>query len=108
MKPFDIHKAKVAVLMGGHSAERDISLMSGQGVLKALQSLSVNAHAFDPASQSLHLLRDQGFSHAFICLHGRHGEDGTVQADKGMAETLISQQMQRLTGRIKRMGIHAQ
>jgi D-alanine-D-alanine ligase len=79
MKPFDIHKAKVAVLMGGHSAERDISLMSGQGVLKALQSLSVNAHAFDPASQALHLLRDQGFSHAFICLHGRHGEDGTVQ-----------------------------
>jgi D-alanine-D-alanine ligase len=79
MKPFDIHTAKVAVLMGGHSAERDISLMSGQGVLKALQSLSVNAHAFDPASQALHLLRDQGFSHAFICLHGRHGEDGTVQ-----------------------------
>jgi D-alanine-D-alanine ligase len=79
MKPFDIHKAKVAVLMGGHSAERDISLMSGQGVLKALQSLSVNAHAFDPASQALQLLRDQGFSHAFICLHGRHGEDGTVQ-----------------------------
>lgn len=79
MKPFDIHTAKVAVLMGGHSAERDISLMSGQGVLKALQSLGVNAHAFDPASQALHLLRDQGFSHAFICLHGRHGEDGTVQ-----------------------------
>jgi D-alanine-D-alanine ligase len=79
MKPFDIHTAKVAVLMGGHSAERDISLMSGQGVLKALQSQGVNAHAFDPASQALHLLRDQGFSHAFICLHGRHGEDGTVQ-----------------------------
>lgn len=79
MKLFDIHTAKVAVLMGGHSAERDISLMSGQGVLKALQSLGVNAHAFDPASQALHLLRDQGFSHAFICLHGRHGEDGTVQ-----------------------------
>ena len=79
MKPFDIHTAKVAVLMGGHSAERDISLMSGQGVLKALQSQGVNAHAFDPASRALHLLRDQGFSHAFICLHGRHGEDGTVQ-----------------------------
>jgi len=79
MKPFDIQTAKVAVLMGGHSAERDISLMSGQGVLQALRSLNVNAHAFDPAQQALHLLRDQGFSHAFICLHGRHGEDGTVQ-----------------------------
>ena len=79
MKPFDIQTAKVAVLMGGHSAERDISLMSGQGVLQALRSLNVNAHAFDPVQQALHLLRDQGFSHAFICLHGRHGEDGTVQ-----------------------------
>jgi D-alanine-D-alanine ligase len=79
MKPFDIHTAKVAVLMGGHSAERDISLMSGQGVLKALQSLGVNAHAVDPAQQHLQSLKDQGFSHAFISLHGRHGEDGTVQ-----------------------------
>ena len=79
MKPFDIHSAKVAVLMGGHSAERDISLMSGQGVLKALQSKGVNAHAFDPSQQALQTLRAQGFSHAFISLHGRHGEDGTVQ-----------------------------
>lgn len=79
MKPFDIHSAKVAVLMGGHSAERDISLMSGQGVLKALQSQGVNAHAFDPVKENLQALRDQGFSHAFISLHGRHGEDGTVQ-----------------------------
>ncbi len=79
MKAFDIHTAKVAVLLGGHSAERDISLMSGQGVLKALQSLGVNAHAFDPAQQQLQSLKDQGFSHAFISLHGRHGEDGTVQ-----------------------------
>jgi D-alanine-D-alanine ligase len=79
MKQFDIHTAKVAVLMGGHSAERDISLMSGHGVLKALHSLGVNAFAFDPANQALHTLRDQGFSHAFISLHGRHGEDGTVQ-----------------------------
>ena len=79
MKPFDIHTAKVAVLMGGHSAERDISLMSGQGVLKALQSQGVNAHAFDPSQQALQTLRTQGFSHAFISLHGRHGEDGTVQ-----------------------------
>ena len=79
MKPFDIHTAKVAVLMGGHSAERDISLMSGNGVLKALQSLGVNALAFDPAQHSLQSLQDQAFSHAFISLHGRHGEDGTVQ-----------------------------
>ena len=79
MKPFDIHSAKVAVLMGGHSAERDISLMSGQGVLKALQSQGVNAHAFDPSQQALQTLRAQDFSHAFISLHGRHGEDGTVQ-----------------------------
>jgi D-alanine-D-alanine ligase len=65
--------------MGGHSAERDISLMSGQGVLKALLSKGVNAHAFDPSLHSLQNLRDQQFTHAFICLHGRHGEDGTVQ-----------------------------
>ena len=79
MKPFQIHQSKVAVLMGGHSAERDISLMSGHGVLSALTSLGVNAHAFDPAKQALLSLREQGFSHAFISLHGRHGEDGTVQ-----------------------------
>ena len=79
MKSFDISTAKVAVLMGGHSAERDISLMSGQGVLNALQSQGVNAHAFDPSQQALQTLREQGFSHAFISLHGRHGEDGTVQ-----------------------------
>ena len=79
MKSFDISTAKVAVLMGGHSAERDISLMSGQGVLNALQSQGVNAHAFDPSQQALQTLREQGFSHVFISLHGRHGEDGTVQ-----------------------------
>lgn len=79
MKKFDIQTSKVAVLMGGHSAERDISLMSGNGVLKALLSLGVNAQAFDPANQHLQALRDQSFTHAFISLHGRHGEDGTVQ-----------------------------
>ena len=79
MTAFDIQKAKVAVLMGGHSAERDISLMSGQGVLDALTSQAVNAHAFDPSKQSLLGLKAQGFTHAFIALHGRHGEDGTVQ-----------------------------
>ena len=70
---------KVAVLMGGTSAERDISLMSGEGVLAALKSQGVNAHAFDPAKQDLAELKKQGFERCFIALHGRHGEDGTVQ-----------------------------
>jgi D-alanine-D-alanine ligase len=70
---------KVAVLMGGTSAERDISLMSGSGVLAALQGQGVDAHAFDPAQLGLHLLKEQGFARVFIALHGRHGEDGTVQ-----------------------------
>ena len=79
MAAFDIHTAKVAVLMGGHSAEREVSLMSGSGVLEALQSKGVNAFAFDPAQQPLLGLRELGVSHVFIALHGRHGEDGTVQ-----------------------------
>ncbi|MET0333195.1 MAG: D-alanine--D-alanine ligase [Rhizobacter sp.] len=70
---------KVAVLMGGTSAERDVSLMSGAGVLQALQSQGVNAHAFDPAKQELGELKKLGFDRCFIALHGRHGEDGTVQ-----------------------------
>jgi D-alanine-D-alanine ligase len=70
---------KVAVLMGGTSAERAISLMSGEGVLKALQSEGVDAHAFDPAERELADLRREGFARCFIALHGRHGEDGTVQ-----------------------------
>ncbi len=70
---------KVAVLMGGVSAEREISLMSGAGVLQALQSRGVDAHAFDPAQRGLHELREAGFARCFIALHGRFGEDGTVQ-----------------------------
>lgn len=70
---------KVAVLMGGSSAERDISLMSGQGVLQALTTQGVDAHAFDPSEQPLEALKQQGFERVFICLHGRHGEDGTIQ-----------------------------
>jgi D-alanine-D-alanine ligase len=70
---------KVAVLMGGTSAERDISLMSGGGVLAALQSQGVDAHAFDPAERPLDDLKREGFARCFIALHGRHGEDGTVQ-----------------------------
>ena len=70
---------KVAVLMGGRSAEREVSLMSGQGVLKALRSRAVNAHAFDPAERDLSDLKKEGFDRCFIALHGRFGEDGTVQ-----------------------------
>ena len=70
---------KTAVLMGGSSAEREISLMSGRGVLAALQAEGVDAHAFDPAQHDLSMLRSQGFARVFIALHGRHGEDGTVQ-----------------------------
>src|ERR1700746_2630288 len=70
---------KVAVLMGGRSAEREVSLMSGSGVLKALQSKGVDAHAFDPAERDLAELKRKGFKHCFIALHGRHGEDGSVQ-----------------------------
>jgi D-alanine-D-alanine ligase len=70
---------KVAVLMGGTSAEREISLLSGNGVLAALRSQGVDAHAFDPAERELGELRRDGFARCFIALHGRHGEDGTVQ-----------------------------
>jgi D-alanine-D-alanine ligase len=70
---------KVAVLMGGDSAEREVSLMSGGGVLKALLSQGVDASAFDPAHTDLSELRSEGFERVFIALHGRHGEDGTVQ-----------------------------
>ncbi len=70
---------KVAVLLGGRSAEREISLLSGQGVLAALRARGVDAHAFDPAERDLAELRREGFARCFVALHGRHGEDGTVQ-----------------------------
>ena len=70
---------KVAVLMGGSSAEREISLLSGGGVLAALLSKGVDAHAFDPAERELVALKHDGYARCFIALHGRHGEDGTVQ-----------------------------
>jgi len=70
---------KVAVLMGGRSAERDVSLKSGAAVLAALQRSGVDAHPFDPAVQNLQALVGDGFDRAFIALHGRFGEDGTVQ-----------------------------
>lgn len=70
---------KVAVLFGGTSAEREISILSGTGVLNALQSAGVDAHAFDPAERDLSELKRAGFARCFIALHGRHGEDGSVQ-----------------------------
>jgi D-alanine-D-alanine ligase len=73
------HFGKVAVLLGGKSAEREISLMSGRGVLKALRSRGVDAHAFDPAERDLFELKREGFARCFIALHGRGGEDGTLQ-----------------------------
>ncbi len=72
---------KVAVLFGGTSAERDISIMSGTGVLAALTSLGVDAHAFDPSERALEDLRKEGFKRCFIALHGRGGEDGTLQSE---------------------------
>ncbi len=79
MSQFDINSEKVAVLLGGRSAEREVSLMSGAGVLSALQQQGINAQAFDPAEQSLSELKAHGFTRCFIALHGRFGEDGTVQ-----------------------------
>jgi D-alanine-D-alanine ligase len=70
---------KVAVLLGGKSAERDVSLKSGGMVLKALRSRGVDAYPFDPAERGLDALIDEKFGRVFIALHGRFGEDGTVQ-----------------------------
>jgi D-alanine-D-alanine ligase len=65
--------------MGGSSAERQISIMSGTGVLLALKSVGVDAHPFDPSERELGELKREGFVRCFIALHGRHGEDGSVQ-----------------------------
>ena len=82
----DVKKlGRVAVLMGGPSAEREISLLSGNGVLAALREKGVDAHAFDPVVNSLFDLPREKFARVFIALHGRFGEDGTVQ---GVLETM--------------------
>jgi len=70
---------KVGVLFGGRSAEREISLISGSGVLQALKSKGIAAHPFDPAERSLAELAAEKFDRVFIALHGRYGEDGTLQ-----------------------------
>ncbi len=79
MSQNDASLGKVAVLLGGRSAEREVSLMSGTGVLAALRSRGVDAHAFDPAERDLDELKREKFDRCFIALHGRFGEDGTVQ-----------------------------
>lgn len=70
---------RVGVLFGGRSAERAVSLKSGAMVLQALRSRGVDAHAFDPQTRGLDALIQEGFERVFIALHGRYGEDGTLQ-----------------------------
>ncbi len=70
---------KVAVMLGGSSAEREVSLKSGAAVLAALGRAGVDAHGFDPSQRPLAALKDEGYSRVFIALHGRGGEDGTLQ-----------------------------
>ena len=69
---------KVAVLMGGDSNERTVSLLSGEAVFHALKRLGINAEAFDPSSRDINEI--QSYNRAFIALHGRGGEDGSMQA----------------------------
>jgi len=76
---------KVAVLMGGPSSEREISFLSGNAVLAALVEKGVDAHAFDPKDRQLFDLKREAFDRVFVALHGRFGEDGTVQ---GALETM--------------------
>jgi D-alanine-D-alanine ligase len=70
---------RVAVLLGGDSSEREISLLSGRAVLAALQRRGVDAHAFDPEERPLSRLLEERFERVWIALHGPGGEDGTVQ-----------------------------
>ena len=76
---------RVGVLYGGTSAEREVSLMSGQGVYEALRGAGVDAHLFDTGRQGIEALIAARFDRVFIALHGRFGEDGTVQ---GLLELL--------------------
>ncbi|HEX3603145.1 MAG TPA: D-alanine--D-alanine ligase [Steroidobacteraceae bacterium] len=70
---------KTAVMLGGDSSEREISLLSGNAVLKALQSRGVDAHGFDPRVRPIQALRSEGFDRVWIALHGPGGEDGAMQ-----------------------------
>lgn len=80
-----LKEQKIAVLMGGKSAERDVSLQSGHAVLTALRSQGFNAHPIDPKTDPIITLKEQGFERVFNILHGRGGEDGTMQ---GLLEQL--------------------
>ncbi|MEO5931936.1 MAG: D-alanine--D-alanine ligase [Duganella sp.] len=80
LTPVDVKAfGKVGVLLGGRSAEREVSLMSGAGVLAALRNKGVDAHPFDTAERSLAELAAEKFDRVFIALHGRYGEDGSLQ-----------------------------
>jgi D-alanine-D-alanine ligase len=80
LTPADIKAfGKVGVLFGGRSAEREVSIMSGSGVLQALKAKGIDAHAFDPGERSLADLAAENFDRVFIALHGRYGEDGSLQ-----------------------------
>ena len=76
---------RVGVLLGGKSGEREVSLMSGNGVLAALKAKGVDAHPFDPGVRNIAELASEKFDRVFISLHGRFGEDGTIQ---GLLEQL--------------------
>ena len=92
---------KVAVLYGGRSAEREISLKSGAAVLAALLKSGIDAQPFDPAEQDLHKLLEGGFQRAFIALHGRFGEDGAIQGVlewRGISFSASHGQMAQQTG----------
>ena len=75
----DVDFGKVAVLMGGISSEREISILSGKAVHAALCRLGIDAHIFDTKDNPLFQLVDDSFNRAFIALHGRGGEDGEIQ-----------------------------
>lgn len=85
MSQESVQFGKVALLMGGHAAEREISLKSGAAVLAALQRLGIDVHDIDPGRDLFEVLRDGRFERAFIILHGRGGEDGCIQ---GALETI--------------------
>jgi len=77
IKPADY--GRVGVLLGGRSSERDVSIQSGSGVLEALKHLGIDAHAFDPGVRPVESMTQEQFDRVFISLHGRYGEDGTMQ-----------------------------
>lgn len=74
-----MNNTKLAILLGGHSAEREVSLASGNAVFEAIQAIGIECITFDPKTRPLTQLIDEGVTHAMIMLHGRGGEDGTIQ-----------------------------